>query len=203
MSEPSAPPTAGWYPDPENATADRWWNGSSWSEQRRPRNAPAGWAPPAAGVAADVPAIPVPPVAPAPAARPNPYAHPEHVQNPYSGAGTFQPAAPGVAPAYAPTPYSAVGGTPTRNSLALGGFITSMVAILFNWILFGAPGIVGGILSIAGLNRANALARQGVVAGNGRAMAIAGIAAGFGGALLWDLFYFGVIAASFTSSSGY
>jgi hypothetical protein len=145
----------------------------------------------------------VPPVAPAPAAaRPNPYAHPEQVQNPYSGAGMFQPATPGVAPTYAPTPYAAVGGTPTRNPLALGGFITSMVAILFNWILFGAPGIVGGILSIAGLRRANGLARAGVITGNGRGMAIAGIVAGFSGALLWDLFYFGVIA-SFSSYPGY
>jgi hypothetical protein len=206
MSEPSTPPIAGWYPDPENATADRWWNGSSWSDQRRSRNTPAGWAPPTAGAtsgtASGVPAIPVPPVAPAPAARPNPYAHPEQVQNPYSGAGMFQPATPGGPSTYASTPYAAVRGTPNRNPLALAGFITSMVAILFNWILFGAPGIVGGILSIAGLRRANGLVREGVVTGNGRGMAIGGIVAGFTGALLWDLFYFGVIA-SFSSYPGY
>lgn len=31
----TSPPIAGWYPDPENPDTDRWWNGSSWSDQRR------------------------------------------------------------------------------------------------------------------------------------------------------------------------
>jgi hypothetical protein len=77
-----------------------------------------------------------------------------------------------------------------RNPLALGGMITSLVGLLFNWILFGAPGIVGGIISIVGLRKANQLIREGVTVGNGKAMAITGIATGFAGAFLFDLFYF-------------
>jgi len=42
----TAPP-AGWYTDPEDRTAQRWWDGSEWSEHRqrgRPSTpAPVGW----------------------------------------------------------------------------------------------------------------------------------------------------------------
>jgi Protein of unknown function (DUF2510) len=203
MSDPNALPIAGWYPDPENDTGDRWWNGATWSDHRRPRNAPAGWAPaaaakpktskakaaagPSAASATAVPAVPVPvaPVTPAPAATFNPYATPD----PYAGppAPAYAPYAPAYAPNYAPP-------TPMRNPLALGGMITSLVAVLFNFILFGAPGIAGGIVSIFGLRRANQLVREGVTLGNGRVMAITGIAAGFAGALLWNLFYFSVFS---------
>jgi hypothetical protein len=200
MSDPNALPIAGWYPDPENEAGDRWWNGATWSDHRRPRNAPGGWAPEAAPAkkatkkggaaaataaasaepAADVPAIPVPPVAP-PVARPDPYA----------GA----PAAPGApapyAPAYAPNYAPA---TPMRNPAALGGMITSLVAILCNFILFGAPGIAGAIVSFFGLRKANQLIREGVTVGNGKGMAITGIVVGLVGAFLWDLFYFTVFA---------
>jgi hypothetical protein len=207
MSDPNALPIAGWYPDPENEAGDRWWNGATWSDHRRPRNAPAGWAPApaaakaatkkAATVAADaaaasvtpavaVPGVPVPPVAPAPAERPNPYA----------GNTMFQPAAPGqpytpYAPAYAPNYAPA---TPLRNPLALGGMITSLIAIICNFILFGAPGIAGAIISFFALRKANQLVREGVTTGNGRTMAITGIVAGLVGAFLWDLFYFTVIS---------
>src|SRR3954468_1435705 len=27
---------AGWYPDPEEPTAERWWNGSQWTSHHRP-----------------------------------------------------------------------------------------------------------------------------------------------------------------------
>jgi hypothetical protein len=38
-----------------------------------------------------------------------------------------------------------------RNPIAFGGMLTSLIGLLFNWILFGAPGIVGAILSFVGL----------------------------------------------------
>lgn len=192
MSDPNALPIAGWYPDPENDRGDRWWNGATWSDHRRARNAPAGKAAdpaaasaPAVPAAPGAPAVPVPPVAPAPAAAVNPYA----TADPYAGppAPAYAPYAPAYAPNYAPA-------APMRNPLALGGMITSLVALLFNFILFGAPGIAGGIVSIFGLRRANQLAREGVTVGNGRAMAITGIASGFAGALLWNLFYFTVFS---------
>lgn len=224
MSDPNALPIAGWYPDPENEAGDRWWNGATWSDHRRPRNAPAGWAPapvskaataaaataapdPAtasvAPVVADpaVPAVPVPPVAPAPAERPNPYAGSAAPVYQPAGPGAapmYQPAVPGAAPAYQPyAPAYAPNyapAAPNRNPLALGGMITSLVAIACNFILFGAPGIAGAIVSFFALRRANALQREGVTVGNGRAMAITGIVAGLVGAFLWDLFYFTVFS---------
>ncbi|MEO8095611.1 MAG: DUF2510 domain-containing protein [Pseudolysinimonas sp.] len=239
MSDPNALPIAGWYPDPENEAGDRWWNGATWSDHRRPRNAPAGWMPEAAApvkkastkkaaaapaepaqpaqpaqLAEAAAAIPVPPVAAAPAERPNPYAQPNPYAptNPYApanpyqptpsaGAGMFQPVpgAPGVAaaayapyaPAYAPNYAPA---TPMRNPLALGGMITSLVALICNFILFGAPGIAGAIVSFLGLRKANQLVREGVTAGNGKTFAITGIVTGMVGAFLWDWFYFAVFS---------
>jgi len=211
MSDPNALPIAGWYPDPENEAGDRWWNGATWSDHRRPRNAPAGWAPTStkkgskkATAAAEpavtstpavaAPAAPVPPVPVAPVAAPvNPYA-PVAQPNPY--AGTAQPAYQPYAPAYAPNYAPA---QPMRNPVALGGMITSLVALLFNFILFGAPGIAGAIVSIFGLRKANQLIREGVTVGNGKAMAITGIATGFAGALLWNLFYFSTISPIYFS----
>lgn len=32
----SALPAAGWYPDPESAGQERWWNGTAWADDRRP-----------------------------------------------------------------------------------------------------------------------------------------------------------------------
>lgn len=46
----SAPPVAGWYPDPERSGEDRWWNGSGWSDGRR-----------SSAVAAPAPPVGLPP----------------------------------------------------------------------------------------------------------------------------------------------
>ncbi|MCU1418568.1 MAG: hypothetical protein JWP32_2742, partial [Schumannella sp.] len=92
---------------------------------------------------------------------------------------------------YAPASAPA---TPLRNPLALAGMITSLVAILCNFIVFGAPGIAGAIISFFALRRANKLVREGVTTGNGRGMAIIGIVTGLVGAFLWNLFYFSVFA---------
>jgi hypothetical protein len=201
MSDPNALPIAGWYADPENDAGERWWNGASWSDHRRARDAaavpPVGVPPvpvppvaappvpvPVPPVPVPLPPVPVPPVAPAAPGRPNPYAA--------SASPGFPSAAPGpYAPAYAPASAPA---TPLRNPLALAGMITSLIAILCNFIVFGAPGIAGAIISFFALRRANKLVREGVTTGNGRGMAIIGIVTGLVGAFLWNLFYFSVFA---------
>jgi hypothetical protein len=52
----TAPPAAGWYPDPRRAAAARFWDGSAWTEHTKGR--PARFAPPAVGGAAPPPASP-------------------------------------------------------------------------------------------------------------------------------------------------
>jgi hypothetical protein len=207
MSDPNAQPIAGWYPDPENEAGDRWWNGATWSDHRRARNAGPGWAPAeaasagaaaagatAAPVAGAAPGIPVPPLAPAAgAARPNPYGGTSATAAAYPGA-TYPAAAPGAQPYAPPYAYNYAPRTPMQNVPAFAGMITSLCAILFNFILFGLPGIIGGSISIYGLVKANRLAASGVTVGNGRGFAITGIISGFLGAFLWDLFYFTTIS---------
>jgi hypothetical protein len=184
MSDPNALPIAGWYPDPEDEANDRWWNGATWSDHRRPRNAGAGWAP-AAAPATAAPAAAVPsaavPTAAAPATAAPTGAAPAAVAP--AAAPAYQPYAPAYAPNYAPAQQM-------RNPTAFAGMLTSLIGLMFNWILFGAPGIVGAIISFIGLRRANELLRHGVTTGNGRGMAIGGIVAGLAGALLFNLFYF-------------
>ena len=48
----------GWYPDPDGAPGERWWNGSGWSDSRR----------------GGTPVSPVPSVAATTSPRPDPYA---------------------------------------------------------------------------------------------------------------------------------
>ena len=228
----SSLPIAGWYPDPENAEGERWWNGASWSDHRRPKTVtPPAPAPTAAGplaspppAAGEVPPIPVPPVvaasvdaatpavvppvtapAVAPAVDPvNPYA----VPNPYAAPTPYSAPAYGTPQPYAANPYAATtpygyGAAPsTKNTVALVGMIISLVALLLSF--YGVTGIAGGIVSIVGLQKSGQLARAGVTQ-NGRGQAIAGIIVGFGGAVLtWIIF--GVViglASSYNSRYGY
>ena len=44
--EKSSAPVPGWYADPEFPGSDRYWDGSAWSDQRRPSQAPGAGAPP-------------------------------------------------------------------------------------------------------------------------------------------------------------
>jgi hypothetical protein len=48
-------PAAGWYPDPEDATCQRYWDGGAWTEHRAPLAGQGGWPPAGAGAAGAVP----------------------------------------------------------------------------------------------------------------------------------------------------
>lgn len=160
MSDVSLP-QAGWYADPEDPSGERWWNGSGWSDHKRPST---------------VASVPPPPMAvvnppgdtgfsfgsPAPAApRPDPYAPP--------AAPTY--ASPAYSP-YAPAPYGATAAQPSSNALAVAGLIVSIAGVIF-----GIAALVGIVLSILGLVEA----RKREAAGTpnpGRGLAIAGIVVG-------------------------
>ncbi len=150
-------PIAGWYPDPEDATQTRWWNGVGWSDHRKPAaTATAAPTPP--------PAAPVVPVVPAatPEAA-NPYLAPA---NPYAAQPT--PYATPAAGPYSAAPYAAA--PATSNGIALAGFIVALVGLLL-----GIAAVVGLILSIVGFQRANRMIAAGNAVGSRRGLALAGI----------------------------
>jgi len=184
MSDSSSPlPSAGWYADPENAGQDRWWNGTAWSDQRRPTTAVP--AIPPAPPSAHVPPVPGPvisPAAPYADARPDPYGAPPAPAQPYAAYGYARPANPNVP--------------------AIVGFIISMAGILLNLWLVGLVGIAGGIVSAVGLARANRLTRDGVQPAY-RGLALAGVIVGFGTSLLTALFYGLILIATLSSPSYY
>lgn len=180
MTDASRLPAAGWYPDPENPAGERWWNGASWSDQKR------------GGPAA------VPPVPPAPAG----YTAPPTADQVYTGPPTGQDAGlqygsayaqagqPTGNPQYAPQPYASqpyasqpYGATPasSSNGLAIAGLVVSCVSLLIG--LYGLTAIAGIVLSALGLRQANQKAAAGLLA-TGRGVAIAGIVVGAASALL-------------------
>lgn len=143
-------PIAGWYPDPEIPGQDRWWDGTAWSETRRPTDAASGSA-----SAAAAPQQPAPTVTPG---RRGPGLY-------IPGETVLQPA---PAPPYAPTPV-------VRNNPALIGLILSFSGFLLPFVL---NSFAGGIVSIVGLHRSTQLAGTGILS-NGRGLSIAGILIGF------------------------
>ena len=64
-------PIAGWYPDPEHGGQDRWWDGTAWTDTRRPSIDAAMPAPPR-GPGLYIPGETVLQAAPAPAFPPTP-----------------------------------------------------------------------------------------------------------------------------------
>jgi hypothetical protein len=201
----SSQPIAGWYPDPENSAAERWWDGTAWSDHRRASTvAPI---PPAAPAAPAAPAVPVPPAADAGSSA-GAFAAPGPAVASTAGLpayGEVAPTPPAAPPAYG-TGYGAPVYTapPPTNSLAVVGLILGLVSIAVGGVL---AALAGGIVSIVALNRA----RQMRAAGNPNdrhGMALAGIIVGFGLALLWIIVVVVVIVVavndpSFANSSSF
>jgi hypothetical protein len=190
MSDPNATlPVAGWYPDPEHDTQDRWWDGTSWSDHRRPR-----------GGAVVAPATPAVPVAPAyvPAGTANPYGTPSSA---YGSSVTPYSAAPAY-PAYGGYGYAPPAPT---NVPALVGFILALVGFGIGLFSYGLLGLAGGIVSIVGLVKSAKMRRDGLP-GHRHGMALAGVLVGFGAFVLTILLYvayFFFIFAMFDNYSSY
>lgn len=182
MSGESSPPRSGWYPDPEQAGQDRWWNGSGWSDRRRP-SAELPESEPVSGPAAE----PDPPAE----AGPEPTStrrEPVVVLDPLP---TSRPSVGPLTPR--PHPFSAESmdrdpspvtdgpgalGPETRNLLARTGLLLAVAGFVIN--VLGLVSLAGAVLSIAGLRRGQRLAAIGAYS-PGRTAAVAGIVVGIAG----------------------
>ena len=124
MSDGRATP-AGWYPDPSDAAAQRWWDGVQWTEHVAP-------AAPAAPVEQVAPAVPVPPVV-APVVAP-----------PVVAPAYFAPVTPAYAPAYVSAPASVApyGGVTATARVPEG----TPVDTIWIWLIVALP--VLGILPL-------------------------------------------------------
>ena len=125
----TAQPPAGWYPDPQDATATRWWDGAAWTASTRPGLSPAPAVPPMI-----VPTAQAAPPAPPPTfgAAPAPYAG-AVVPSPYQ-AGSAQPYLSQPA-AYAPTPIGAWR-SPVDNRPVVVGMGSAVRTVLSKYARF-------------------------------------------------------------------
>jgi len=162
MTTPHEP---GWYDDPQNSTAQRYWDGQNWTphRQRKPTSRPAQ---PSVMPAPNLPPprapnLPPPPATsatlpPPPAAAPSPEGFtPQAEFAPFGGSGPFfgqQP--PGNAYVYKNPVLYAVGGIffPPLVLFLMGGNRTICALMLGLWILFWLTiwlFFLGGIFLVA------------------------------------------------------
>jgi hypothetical protein len=172
--------SAGWYPDPDSAAGERWWNGAGWSDSRRGGAGAAASTP--YGPAA-TPVVPVPPAAgitnaapviysaenPAPQ-RPDPYAQ--------SYQGTPVPAA------------STINVSVNRNAMV--GFVTGIIALFGISIL----GPVSLVFSALGFVKARQLAAQGTKA-NLMVFSVIGLVLGGIATIIGAISIIAAVAAAF------
>lgn len=176
-------PTAGWYPDPADATGLRWWDGLGWTEYAKP-GAPAA------------PAIPVPPLVPeypstpaSSAIAPNYAATPSHAAAPNYPATTPNYAA---MPSYG-SPHAAAGppaklsraeadrAVRRNNGFGYAGLVLALIGMIFNPL--AVPSILAIIFGGMGLARARSLEGQGTRKQTGLGFSIAALILGILGVM--------------------
>jgi hypothetical protein len=194
MSEPAtesnaALPVAGWYPDPEHDTKDRWWDGANWSDHRRPRES-----------ASAAPAVPVA-TAYVPAGTDNPYGA---VSSPYGTSVAPSGVVPyGAAPQAYPA-YGTYGYAPPapQNTAALVGFILALVGFGVGFFTYGLLALAGGIVSVVGLVKARKMRAEGLP-NHRHGMALTGVIVGFGSLVLTILIFVAYFVFVFSMMSTY
>lgn len=192
-------PPANWYPDPEDPSQQRYWDGTQWTEHRAPAagsapsaSQPAGgqtWSSSDTGATGGAD----------PAAGQAWGQQPGHGQTGAAAPGAATPAwgqqQPGYGQAYAPaTP----GGS---NGLAITSMIIGIISFFLGFIVIGAVGgVVAVVLGFMGLRRIKEQPQ------GGRGLAITGIITG-GLAILVGigmmLFFFVIGAAVEQGSTGF
>ncbi|WP_104474673.1 DUF2510 domain-containing protein [Microterricola pindariensis] len=155
-------PTAGWYPDPADATALRWWDGLGWTE----------YAKPGALAAPTAPAAPLAPAVPAPQQFPQ-----------YSSMPASYATAPGTLReqtiVYPPAKLSrteADRAVRRNNGFGYAGLALALFGLIFNPLAI--PSVLGIIFGSMGLVRARALEGQGVTKQTGLGFSIAALILG-------------------------
>jgi len=183
---------AGWYPDPDGAGGERWWNGAGWSDSRRGgavTSAPAVAAvSSAAPVAAEVAAASAPPPAPVIYSASNPA--PQR-PDPYGQARVIDMRNAVLSTA----PGRTINASVNRN--AFYGFVTGLISVFFNF--FFVLSIVAIVFSIMGISRARQLAAQGAPS-TLMGLAVAGLAMGTLSTVIAIIGFLVFVVAAFTGT---
>ncbi|MGX5680289.1 DUF2510 domain-containing protein [Schumannella luteola] len=165
---PTTSHSPGWYPDPDGAPGQRWWNGVGWSDARRAVGG--GHVAPVPPPVAPVAAAPTTPTAPVVYSAANPAPQ-------YPGQYGAAPGTPGY------VPRAGITLDARQNPLAVQAFVTGLIAVFFNVLL--VPSILAIVFGSRALARSNQLRAAGQE-DKTRGLAIAGVAMGaFGG--VWGL----------------